>query len=195
MNTKKFISVMIIFLLAAAGIDAQDTTAEPEPVPVERTGPSFQNFYFGAHINEFERYLVRGRPAVGSHVKGEERGCEFFISRTPLDIGGYTIPITDAYFIFYNKKLVRVRIINTFGSYRNEAMNYFKDVLAGLKEKYGDTETVEQIWTRYDGRYIWEKDDLVIDFNFDSLEYTYKPLYEQLIKDVERERTIRSADL
>lgn len=201
MKIKVLVLLLIMFVIINADTKSIDNKAtvknnskNMKSVTIVDKKNSFKNFRLGAPLKELS-YLVKVRPSHPAHVAGDEFGLPFYGLTKPILIGDYKIKHSDIYFVFYKKSLFRIRIFNQFSGKNGRDLDYFRSMLTALTVKYGSVKSVEPIWTRFNGKYVWKTDKIKVVLRYESLEYTHLGLEKMRTKELKKDKKIRSADI
>lgn len=179
---------------AQAALPGSTVSASSNSGQVTAKGESFKGFRFGTLVKDF--YNIRKvRPLTTAHVAWDEDDCEFYSPNKDLEVGDFRIKREDIYLIFWQGRLFRIRIINTFRGSDEADLKFFSAMRAALTQKYGSAPSKEQVFTRYDGLYEWKTETLRIKLTYATLEYNWLELEQKLAKSLRKNTRITSNDI
>jgi len=200
---KNKVLVLLLILFVIINADTKSINNKPTTVTNRKVMKSitivdkknsFKKFRLGAPLTELS-FLRKVRPSHPAHIEGDEIGLQFYGLPKSIFIGDYEIKNSDIYFVFYKKKLFRIRIINQFSGKNGRDLDYFRSMLTALTVKYGSVKSIEPIWSRFNGKYVWKTDKIKVMLRYEYLEYTHLGLEKIRAKELKTDKKIRSADI
>lgn len=194
---KHILAVLLTVLFAVAGAAqntaASNTASQPAKKQVDAKN-SFKEYELGQPLSSFND-LIKVRPNRGSIVGKYEDKCEFYSPKEDVKIGDFTVQKEHIFLIFFNKKLMRIRIFNVLGSFGGRDLKFYQALLGALTTKYGQVKSTEPLWTPYAGDYQWKTDKITLRLRFERLEYTHIAVFGELRKTFEEGERITPADI
>jgi len=178
--------VMVPLLLSAAN-------TKPVKKPIDKKN-SFQKYELGTELKDLPM-LVKVRPSNNAHIAWDELNCQFYGLKWSTIIGDFTIPSQYVYFVFYKKKLLRIKLINPFRGTKGRDLAFFSALLAAFTQKYGSTKSTEPILTRYAGKYNWKTGKIRVQLTYASVIYSYLELEKQLRATMKKGKRIKNSDI
>ncbi len=163
-------------------------------MPAAGSKNAFKNYVLGSNLKAFTN-ILKIKPDRGSLVKWDEVKCTFYMPEKSIKIGDFVIPNSNIYLVFYEKKLFRVRILNTFRGYKQRDLAFFSALLAALTQKYGSIKSSEPILTRHSGKYTWKTSTIKVRLIYSHLEYSFTSIERIIRKAVKKGKSIKLSDI
>jgi hypothetical protein len=190
-NRRVGFSLMLVCLLAGLPLAAEDVRPEEKKPDANA---SFREYELGQPLDRFPALKPR-RPGNASHIKADEDGCEFYGLPEDIEIGNFLISKNDIYFVFYQRRLLRIRIMNSFHGRDDRDLAFFQAMRTALTEKFGNASAKGDILMRYDGEYEWKTEVMRISLQYLFLEYTFLKLEKSLHETIRQQKQIRASDI
>lgn len=200
--------VFVLLMLLSAGVvvaqtpakDAKGTKSDSgtaaQPAGKKNVDPknSFKEYELGQDLSSFTE-ITKVRPNRSSIIGKYEEKCTFYNPKQDIKIGDFTVEKKHVYLIFFNKKLMRVRIYNMIGSFGNRDLKFYQALLAALTTKYGQVKSTEPLWTPYAGEYSWKTRKITVKLRFEKLVYTHIATLKALRATFDEGERINPSDL
>lgn len=193
-------AVLVFFCTAVAGVSqapVSPTNRTPQRDSGDKDakrGTGLNAFPLGNELRMFYD-INKNWPQNKSHMGFAEERCVIYSPKHAVQVGDFLIPADHIYLVFYQDKLMRIRVVNPFTSWQDRNLQFFNSTLAALTQKYGQVKSSEPLYNRYDGKYEWKTAERRVTLTYAILEYGLPSLEAALKKAVEQGKNISPSDL
>lgn len=160
----------------------------------QKRGSGLNAYKLGTFVRDY--YDIKPmRPMNKAHLNWGEYKCKMYGPQHNIRLGDFTIPNDNVHLVFYKDRLMRIRVINPFSGKTGKNLVFFTSMLAALTQKYGPVKSSVPIYSRYDGKYRWQKGKTRITLEYARLEYALVSLEAKLKKAIKKGTKISISDI